>query len=187
MKIVFFGDSYTQGTPYPTDYKDIWPNIVAKHFGADAVNKYVAGGSNHAIMRKYIEFFRQDSCDLAIIMWSHWNRNEVHVNEKVYQMQPASKSFPTDYTNEYYKNRNLQVDWEDFLDKIWLCGKIGVGNLLQGCCFEIDKTFDKPKHWFPHNMHGMALKKTVCGHPHISEHKNIARAFIKHIEDCELL
>jgi len=37
MKIVFFGDSYTQGTPYPTDYKNIWPNIVAKHFGADAV------------------------------------------------------------------------------------------------------------------------------------------------------
>jgi len=36
-------------------------------------------------------------------------------------------------------------------------------------------------------MHELALKKTPCGHPHISEHKNIAKTFIKHIERHDLL
>jgi hypothetical protein len=189
MKIVFFGDSYTQGTPYPTDSKNIWPNIVAEHFDADVENKYVAGGSNHAIMRNICRYFQQSSCDVAIVMWSDWSRTEVHVNEQVYQLQPNGNSFDEKFINDYYKNRNLDIDWEDFLDKIWLCDKLNNNRIriVQGCCFELANDFEKPANWFPYNMHELALKKTPCGHPHISQHKDIARAMIQHIEGCNIL
>lgn len=186
MKIVFFGDSYTQGTPYPTDFKDIWPNILARHYEAEADNQYVAGGSNHAIMRNICRFFKNHNCDLAIVMWSHWSRNEVHVKEQVYQIQPSSNSFPKDFVDDYYSNRNLDSDWEDFADKIWLCDKISP-KILQGCCFETENKINVPTNWFPLNMHELALKKTPCGHPHITEHKNIARAFIEHIDRNNLI
>ena len=108
------------------------------------------------------------------------------VKEQVYQMQPSSNSFPKDFVDDYYKNRNLDSDWEDFVDKIWLCDKISP-KILQGCCFETQDKINVPTNWFPLNMHELALKKTPCGHPHITEHKKIARAFIEHIDRNNLI
>jgi len=187
MKIAFFGDSYTQGTPYPTDYEKIWPNIIANHYGAEADNQYVAGGSNQAILRNFCRYFQTQTCDLAIIMWSHWSRNEIHIDEKVIQIQPASQSFKLGFVENYYKNRNEDVDWLDFLDKIWICENICPTKIIQGCCFALEKDFQKPNSWFDNNMHDLAMKKTPCGHPHLSEHKSIARKFINHIDKNNLL
>ena len=82
MTIAFFGDSFTEGTPFRTDDPDIWPNLVAKHFYMKADNQFVPGGSNHAILRNLVHYMRNNAdVEAIIVTWSHWNRSEVHQGE----------------------------------------------------------------------------------------------------------
>lgn len=187
MKIVFFGDSYTEGTPFPTKDPYIWPNLLGRKFRAKVDNQYHPGGSNHAILRKFCRYFQNNTADVAIIMWSHWLRNEIQMGEKVYQIQPSNDSFPADFTRKFYGNRNEQLDWEDFLDKIWIVDKICPIPHIQGCCFPLYKDFDKPKNWFPYSMFDMALNMTPCGHPQKNGHKNIYELMARHLQKNKIV
>ena len=187
MKIVFFGDSYTEGMPFPTNDPKIWPNLLGKKCDAEVINRHVKGGSNQAILREFCRYFQNNTADLAIIMWSHWLRNEVMMNEKRFQIQPATTNFPKDFVEEFYGHINENLEWEDFLDKVWMVDKICTVPHFQGCCFPLYKDFDKPINWFPFNMWELSLKMTPCNHPEKIGHANIYEHMYKHLQICNLI
>ena len=187
MKIVVFGDSYTEGAPFPIHDPKIWPNLLGKKYNAEVDNQHVKGGSNHAILRNFCRYFQNNTADFAIIMWSHWMRNEIMMDEKIYQIQPATTSFPANFVKKYYANRSEQIDWQDFLDKIWIVDKICPVPHFQGCCFPLYQDFGKPKNWFPFTMWELSLQMTPCGHPQKIGHKNIYEHMVKHLQRCNFM
>ena len=187
MRIAFFGDSYTEGTPFQTTDPEIWPNLIGKHLNAEVDNQYASGGSNRAIFRNICRYFQNNTCDLAIVMWSHYMRNEIHVNEEVYQIQPNSTSFPDKFVKKYYRDQNENAHWHDFIDHIWAVEKIITVPHFQGCCFPLEKPLDKPKNWFTLSMWEMMGPSTPCGHPEKFGHKNIYEYMVKHLQRCNLM
>jgi hypothetical protein len=195
MTIAFFGDSFTQGTPFRTDDPDIWPNLVAKHFYMKADNQFVAGGSNHAILRNLVHYMRKNAdVDAIIVTWSHWNRSEVHHGEIVYQMQPNGNSFPGKFINQWYKDMNTDVQFQDWVDKTWIVDKLLKNKIphFQWCAFPDERKRTRnydPENWLPTSILDVVdgVGNTPCGHPTKEGHKIIAECVIEHLQKKQIL
>jgi len=175
-KIALFGCSSVDGTPFGVDHPSIWPNLLAKDLDATLDNCFVGSGSNAAIFRKFCEYFQTNTADLCLIFWSFYMRAEIHMDEKVYQITPGTKSLPAKYVNKFYSHQNLNTYKQDLQNKIWCVDQICQKNnipILQGTAFDIDFDLKLPHIWFPHSLHSLIENHTSCGHAQLPDHLKI--------------
>ena len=190
MKLVLFGCSSVDGTPYGYDHPDIWPNKLAKDLGMQLNNCFVGSGSNAAIFRKFCEYFQNDTADLCIMFWSFYARSEVHMDETVYQITPGTTSFPGKYVDKFYANQNMDLYKQELQNKIWSVEQICQNNkipIMQGTAFDIDFPIKYPNVWYPHSLHSLIQNHTHCGHADIGDHVLIKDKLLNFIIDRKLI
>ena len=79
QKLLVSGDSWTYGWPkvLSTSGKDFtWPNIVAKHFNVELIDKSNSGCSNYRIYRKAVEGILDPTVDTVLVFLTSWTRWE---------------------------------------------------------------------------------------------------------------
>ena len=110
-------------------------NIVGSPLEDKFINELSKKNFHHALncnLEKNINFLKVDKLqeqlknkpDLIIVTWSHWNRSEIHYGEKVYQMQPKSKSFPSKLIRQHYNNMDMNQQHQDWVDKVWIVDQL---------------------------------------------------------------
>ena len=189
-KIVLFGCSSVDGTPYGSEHPNIWPNTLAQELNMEMDNCFVGSGSNAAIFRKFCDYFRNKTADMCIVFWSFYMRSEVHMDEKVYQITPGTKSFPGKYVQKFYANQNTDTYIMDLQNKIWCVDEICNNNripVMQGSAFDINFALQKSKHWFPKSLHSLIRNTTDCGHAQIQDHPYIKDQIKNFIIDSNLI
>ena len=75
MFLFFNGCSYTKGYELDDWENDRFSTLVSNHFKADHKNIARGGQSNDQIVLRSLEFLENNSCDYAIIMLTHCQRN----------------------------------------------------------------------------------------------------------------
>lgn len=69
------GDSFTVGVGQPFDH--IWPQVLARTIGKNAVNVSMDGASNDWIARRALEIVKSVKPRHVVVMWSYVERREV--------------------------------------------------------------------------------------------------------------
>jgi hypothetical protein len=91
-------DNKNQATDY--ERKNCYPAQIAQALGYDPVNRGIAGGSNDAIFRLFLEeTLTRD--DIVIACWTGVNRSEIY-DESWLQLCPGA-SIPKEITPDYFK------------------------------------------------------------------------------------
>ena len=96
MFLYFNGCSYTKGLELDDWERDRFSTLVSNHFKADHLNHARSGQSNDKIVLRSLEFLENNSCDYAIIMLTHCQRNTFCGPKKSYP------SLDRDFYEKYY-------------------------------------------------------------------------------------
>lgn len=81
MKIVSFGDSFIWGTEISGNQNGelAWPGLIASRLNVNYETRAIPGCGNDAIFRQILEYFADNTADLAVINWTWATRYDFYL------------------------------------------------------------------------------------------------------------
>lgn len=194
---LILGCSHAYGSeilPYHEDPRQLsYPAIIAQELGYTVVNLAIAGGSNDAMFRLFLE--HQQSADLIIACWTGWNRSEVwNDKEQTWQALSALQTIKDPDYAAYLKQWTLFNTGETLgrLNKIK--NIVALNSLAKQPVLNIDSfwpvdNFELPKHYcwpvyetFCSWCAERHFEQTDWGHFHAPAHKAFARYVLERVQ-----